>query len=193
MSGFWKDNAICSQMLGLCSALAVTNKVENAIAMGAGVVFVLIVSSFSISLMRGLIPARYRIIVYMITIATFVIIVDQYFKAYFPSISKALGPYLALIITNCILMGRAEAYAMKNNPWHSICDALGSGLGYAYSLIIIASFREVLAFGTFLNFKVTPAGWENLVVMAMAPGAFFLFAIYLWVFRTFSKLKPLES
>lgn len=188
--GFFKDNTITCQLLGICSALAVSNKVENAIAMGLGVVFVLMLSSFVVSLLRKFIPSQYRIITYMITISTLVIFVDQYLKAFFPVISKQLGPYVALIITNCIIMGRAEAFAVKNSPGYSVLDALGNGLSYTYSLLLIASIREVLAFGTFFNVRVMPDGFTNWVVMAMAPGAFFLFALYLWIFRKVAKLQP---
>lgn len=186
----FKDNTICCQLLGLCSALAVTSKVENALAMGFGVIFVLIISSASISSLRKLLPSQFRIITYMIVISTLVIFVDQFLKAFFPIISKQLGPYVALIITNCILMGRQEAFASKNPVGYSIVDAIGSGISYTYSLLIIAAIREVLAFGTILNIRVMPAGFTNWVVMAMAPGAFFLFALYIWVFRGMAKLQP---
>ena len=188
--GFFKENAVCFQLLGLCSALAVSNKVENAIAMSTGVIFVLILSSLIVSLLRKLIPPQYRIITYMIIISTLVIFVDQYLRANFPRISTQLGPYVALIITNCIVMGRHEAFAAKNPIHYSIIDALGNGLSYGYSLIIIASVREILAFGTFMNIKITPSGFDNWVVMAMAPGAFFLLAIYIWIFRLVAKLQP---
>jgi len=188
--GFFKENTICCQLLGLCSALAVSNKVENALAMGVGVLFVLVMTSFVISLFRKLIPQQFRIIAYMIIIATLVIFVDQYIKAFFPLISKQLGPYVALIITNCIIMGRQEAFAAKNPIGFSVIDALGNGLSYTYSLLIIASVREVLAFGTLFNYQVMPAGFEKWIVMAMAPGAFFLLAIYIWIFRIGAKLQP---
>ncbi len=188
--GFFKDNTIACQLLGLCSALAVSNKVENALAMGFGVVFVLVFSSFFVSVLRRAIPTQYRIITYMIIISTLVIFVDQYLKAFFPVISKQLGPYVALIITNCIIMGRHEAFAVKNSEVYSILDALGNGLSYTYSLLIIASVREILAFGTFLNIQVMPHGCTNWVVMAMAPGAFFLLAIYIWIFRMVARLQP---
>ena len=188
--GFFKENAVCCQLLGLCSALAVSNKMENALTMGLGVLFVLVISSFIISMLRKYIPPQYRIITYMITISTLVIFVDQLLKAYFPLISKQLGPYVALIITNCIIMGRQEAFAIKNSKTYSVLDALGNGLSYTYSLLIIAAFREILAFGTFFNIQVMPKGFENWVVMAMAPGAFFLLALYIWVFRIGAKLQP---
>jgi len=177
-------------LLGLCSALAVSNKMENALAMGLGVIFVLTISSFFISLLRRLIPPQYRIITYMVVISSLVIFVDQYLKAFFPVISKQLGPYVALIITNCIIMGRQEAFSIKNPIGYSILDSLGNGLSYTYSLLLIASIREVLAFGTFFNIKVMSEGATQWIVMAMAPGAFFLLAIYIWVFRIIAKLQP---
>lgn len=188
--GFFKDNTVCCQLLGLCSALAVSNKMENALAMGLGVLFVLIASSFVVSILRKLIPTQYRIITYMIIISSLVIFFDQYLKAFFPVISKQLGPYVALIITNCIIMGRQEAFSIKNSPGYSILDAIGNGLSYTYSLLIIASVREVLAFGTFFEIRVMPEGFDNWIVMAMAPGAFFLLAIYIWIFRIVAKLQP---
>ena len=190
LKGFFKENTICFQLLGLCSALAVSNKVENALAMGLGVVFVLVISSFIVAALRNYVPPSFRIITYMIIISTLVIFVDQYLKAFFPSISRQLGPYVALIITNCIIMGRQEAFAIKNPAGYSILDGLGNAFSYTYSLLLIASVREVLAFGTFLNIRVMPAAFPNWVVMAMAPGAFFLLAIYLWIFRIVVKLKP---
>lgn len=188
--GFFKENTICVQLLGLCSALAVSNKVENALAMGLGVMFVLLGSSAIVSSLRRFIPPQYRIISYMIIISTFVIFVDQFLKANFPQISKQLGPYVALIITNCIIMGRQEAFSAKQPIKYSLFDALGNGLSYTYSLLFIASIREILAFGTFFNIEVLPQTFNKWVVMAMAPGAFFILAIYIWIFRIIAKLQP---
>lgn len=190
LKGFFKENTVCCQLLGLCSALAVSNKLENALAMGLGVLFVLIASSIVVSMLRSFIPSKFRIITYMVIISALVIFVDQFLQAYFPEISKQLGPYVALIITNCIIMGRQEAFAVKSPVRYSIFDAIGNGLSYTYSLLVIASFREVLAFGTFFNITVMPQAFERWVVMAMAPGAFFLLAIYIWVFRKIARLKP---
>lgn len=190
INGLWKDNPIFGMILGICSSLAITNKVENAIAMGVGVTFVLIATSVMISLMRKFIPSGVRMITYMVVIATFVIVVDQYLKAFFPIISEAIGPYVGLIITNCILMGRAEAFAIKNGVGYSILDAIGCGLGYSLALLSMSIIREVLAFGTILNIRVVSSGWTNWVVMSMAPGAFFLLSIILWVTRTLAKIEP---
>ncbi len=190
VNGLWRDNPIFCMVLGICSSLAITNRVENGIAMGLGVTFVTIASSTIISAVRNVIPGRVRMITYMVVIATFVICVDQFLKAFFPSISEAMGPYVGLIITNCIVMGRAEAFAISNSVRHSFLDALACGIGYTYTLVLISIIRETLAFGSILGFRVTPETWTNWVVMAMAPGAFFILALYVWIMRTLAKLEP---
>jgi len=188
-NGLWRDHPIFGMVLGICSALAISNRVENAIAMGAGVTFVLVATALIISPLRSMIPLRARIITFMIVISTFVIIVDKVLKAFFPTISTAIGPYVGLIITNCIIMGRAEAFYTQNKPGISIVDAIANGLSYTYTLVIIAAVREVLGFGTLMGFRVTPAGWTNWVVMSMAPGAFFLLSIFIWLTRTIAKTE----
>jgi Na+-transporting NADH:ubiquinone oxidoreductase subunit D len=193
MAGFFKENAVAYQLLGLCSVLAVSNKMENAIAMGLGVVFVVTISSSLISLLRRWIPTQYRLITYMIVTSTFVIIVDQFLKANFPVISSQLGPYVGLIITNCIVMGRQEAFAIKNGAWLSFLDGLGSSLSYVYTLVILAFVREALGFGTLLNVRVMPAGFPPWVVITMAQGAWFLLAVFYWVFRRAARLRPAEE
>lgn len=187
-NGLIKNNPIFSMVLGICSALAVSNKVENAIAMGLGVTFVLIASSVTTSAMRNIIPGKVRMVTYMVIISTYVITVELFLKAFFPAISAALGAYVGLIITNCIIMGRAEAFAIKNEVKYSFLDAVANGIGYTYTLIIIAVIRETLAFGTILNYRVMPEGWTNWTVMAMAPGGFFVMALYLWIMRTIAKV-----
>lgn len=189
MDGLWNDHPLCGMILGICSSLAITNKVENAIVMGLGVTFCLVCASIIISAMRNFIPVHMRIIVYMIVIASFVIIVDRFVKAFYPDISEAIGPYIGLIITNCILMGRAEAFAIKNNVFYSILDAIGYGLGFSYTLIIFAVIRESLGFGSILGMQVMPHNWTNWVVMVMAPGAFFVFSIYIWIYKTLRANK----
>ncbi len=182
--GIWRDHPIFSMLLGICSALAISNKVENAIAMGAGVTFVLVGTAFLISILRNFIPQRIRMITYMLTIASFVIIVDKVLKAFYPDISASIGPYVGLIITNCIIMGRCEAFFIQNTLWQSILDSLANGFGYTYTLVIIAIVREFLGFGTILNIPVMPEDWTRWVVMAMAPGAFFVLSIFIWITRT---------
>ena len=189
VNGIWRDHPIFSMILGICSALAVSNKVENAIAMGAGVTFVLLATALLISLLRKLIPSRVRMITYMVVIATFVIIVDRVLKAAVPDISRALGPYVGLIITNCIIMGRAEAFYVQNRIGQSLIDAFSNGLSYTYTLVIVAVVRELLGFGTILNFRVMPEGFTNWVVMAMAPGAFFVLAVFIWISRSIAGME----
>jgi Na+-transporting NADH:ubiquinone oxidoreductase subunit D len=190
LNGLWKDQPIFSMVLGICSSLAVSNKVENAIAMGAGVTFALIGTAVLIAALRKLIPGRVRMIAYMIIIATFVIVVDRVLKAMFPDISRAIGPYVGLIITNCILMGRAEAFYVSNGVGLSILDAIFNGLGYTYTLVLVSVIRELLGFGTILGMQVMPATFNKWVIMAMAPGAFFVVSLFIWITRTLAKMDP---
>ena len=183
LDGIWRDHPIFSMVLGICSALAVSNTVANALAMGAGVTFVLLATGVLIALLRPLIPARARMITYMVVVATFVIVVDRVLKAAYPDISRAIGPYVGLIITNCIIMGRAEAFYIQNTVGQSLLDAAANGFGYSYTLVSIAAVREILGFGTLLGMRVMPESWTNWVVMAMAPGAFFLLALFIWITR----------
>ena len=174
-------------MLGLCSTLAVTNSVSNSLAMSCGVIFVLVFSSTIISLMRTIIPSRVRMAVFMMVISTFTIVVDQVLKAYFPAISESLGPYVGLIITNCIVMGRAESFAISNPVFPSIIDGLGVSTGYAFSLLLLAAVRELMGFGTFLGITVLGTWWTPWVIMIIAPGAFFVLGLYIWLLRTVIK------
>ena len=185
--GFWKNNALFRMMLGICSSLAVTNSVRNAIAMSLGVMFVTASSSTMISMIRTIIPPRIRMAVFMMVISTFTIVVDQILKAFFPAISAALGPYVGLIITNCIVMGRAEAYAIINPVVPSFFDGLGVACGYSFTLLILATVREILGFGSFFGLTVLGSWWTPWVIMVMAPGAFFVLGLYIWVMRTITK------
>ena len=186
-SGITREHPIFAVGLGICSALAVSNKVENAIAMGAGVTFVLLATAVIISSLRSMIPQRVRIITYMIVIASFVIIVQKFLDAFLPPISDALGPYVALIITNCIIMGRAEAFYVTNSVRFSVIDAVSNGLAYTYTLVLIAVVREILGFGTLLGVQVTPDGWMKWGVMTMAPGGFFLLGVAIWISKTITE------
>lgn len=186
-NGISQNNPIVVSVLGICSALAVTNKVENAIAMGLGVTFVVMASSMVISLMRNFIPSKVRMVTYMVVISTFVIAVQMFLQAYFPAISKALGAYVGLIITNCIVMGRAEAFAVKNPIRYSIIDGFASGMGYTFVLVMVSIVREILAFGTILNFQVMPTAFPVWSVMALAPGGFFVVGIFIWIIREWIK------
>ena len=188
-----KNNPIALQILGICSALAVTTKLETAIAMSVAVTLVTGCSSASISLIRNYIPNSIRIIVQMTIIAMLVILVDQFLKAYFFAISKQMSVFVGLIITNCIVMGRAEAYAMKNNPSMSFFDGVGNGLGYSFILIVVAIFRELLGKGELIGHKILGPGGlvaEGYVpngLMLLPPSAFFLIGLIIWGIRTFKK------
>jgi Na+-transporting NADH:ubiquinone oxidoreductase subunit D len=186
-----RQNPITLQVLGICSALAVTTKLETAIVMCFALGFVLIGSNFFISVLRNRIPPSVRIIVQLTVIATLVIIADQILKAYVYSISKQLSVFVGLIITNCIVMGRAEGYAMQNPPLSSIIDGLGNALGYSVILIAVAFFRELLGSGKLFGFTllepVTQGGWYYPNgLMVLAPGAFFLIGAFIWIQRTMS-------
>lgn len=191
-SGLKTDNPVFVAALGLCSALAISNTVENAIAMGLGVTFVIMVSSVFVSLFRNFIPSKLRIVTYMVIISTFTIFVQKFLQAYFPDIYSSLGAYVGLIITNCIVMGRAEAFAVKN-PWrYSLIDGFASGMGYMFVLILVAVIREPLAFGTILGYQVMPAGFKTWASMAIAPGGFFILGLIIWVLRNWAKSYDLE-
>jgi len=164
----------------------VTNSLRNSFAMSLGVIFVLVGSSSIISAIRTIIPSRVRMAVFMMVISTFTIVVDQFLKAYFPPVSAALGPYVGLIITNCIVMGRAEAFAISNAVFPSAVDAFGVSTGYAFSLMMIAAIREMMGFGTFFGIRVLGDWWTPWSIMILAPGAFFVLGLYIWLLRTIS-------
>ncbi|HCZ06363.1 MAG: Na+-transporting NADH:ubiquinone oxidoreductase subunit [Thermotogota bacterium] len=179
------ENPVVIQILGICSALAVTNRLINTAIMAIGLTLVTALSSLTISAIRNLIPRRIRMMVQVLVIASYVIVFDLILKAYLPAISAALGPYVGLIITNCIIMGRAEAYAQSHPPLSAFLDGLGSGLGYSMVLMIVAFVRELLGFGTLFGVKVTPESFVNWTIMIMAPSAFFVLSIVLWIFKSF--------
>jgi len=183
--GMTFNNPVAVAVLGICSSLAVTNKVENAIAMGLGVTFVVMISSATVSVFRKMIPSKVRMITYMVIISTYTIAVQLFLAAYFPEISKALGAYVGLIITNCIVMGRAEAFGIKNPVRYSLIDGFASGIGYMIVLLLVSTIREVLAFGTWLNIQVMPASFPTWTVMALAPGGFFVIGLFIWGIREF--------
>ncbi|QIA62643.1 NADH:ubiquinone reductase (Na(+)-transporting) subunit D [Vibrio astriarenae] len=184
------NNPIALQVLGVCSALAVTTKLETAFVMTLAVIFVTALSNFSVSLIRNHIPNSVRIIVQMAIIASLVIVVDQVLKAYLYDISKQLSVFVGLIITNCIVMGRAEAYAMKSAPLPSLIDGIGNGLGYGFVLITVGFFRELFGSGKLFGMEVLPlvsnGGWyQPNGMMLLAPSAFFLIGFMIWAIRTF--------
>lgn len=183
MDPLGKNNPVFAQILGICSTLAVTNKLENTVIMSMGVLFTTALSGLTISLIRKLIPARVRMMAETLIIASFVIIVDIVLRAYVPDVWKQLGPYVGLIITNCIIMGRAEAFALSNPPGLSLVDGISSGLGYSYVLIVIAFFRELLGTGEVWGIPVLGDWWTNWSIMIMPPGAFFMLAIFVWIVK----------
>ena len=188
------NNPITKQVLGICSALAITVKMEQVVVMSLALTFVLVCSNVIISLLRKGIPGKIRIIVQLIVIASLVILTDQILKAYLYDISKQLSVFVALIITNCIIMGRAEAFAMQNNYKDAMYDGLGNSIGYGSVLIIVATFRELLGSGTLFNYSIMPAsiylengGWYvNNGLMLLAPGAFIILGLIIWVQRTYT-------
>lgn len=185
----FKNNPIALQVLGICSALAVTSSLKVTLVMCMSVIVVTACSNLCISLIRTVIPGSIRIIVQMVIIASLVIVVDQMLKAFFYEISKQLSVFVGLIITNCIVMGRAEAFAMKNPPIPSFFDGVGNGLGYSVILIVIAFFRELLGAGKLLGFEVLKlvkdGGWyDPNGLLLLPPSAFFLIGLIIWTIRT---------
>ena len=187
-----KNNPITVQVLGICSALAVTAKLEPAIVMGLSVTIIVAFANVIISLLRNTIPNRIRIIVQLVVVAALVTIVSEILKAFAYDVSVQLSVYIGLIITNCILMGRLEAFAMSNKPWESFVDGLGNGFGYAWILIVVAFFRELFGSGTLLGMRIIPqvvydAGYVNNGLMILPPMALILVACIIWVHRARNK------
>ncbi len=189
------SNPVIVQILGICSSLAVTVQLKPAIVMGLSVMVVTAFSNLVMSLLRNGVPSRIRIIVQLVVIAALVILVDQVLKAYVYDVSKQLSVYVGLIITNCIVMGRVEAFALGNRPWDSFLDGIGNGAGYAIILIIIAFFRELLGSGSLLGFRVIPESWyienggayANCGLMLFPPMALILVGCIIWAHRSFNK------
>lgn len=177
------QNPVFIQILGICSTLAVTNVVRNTLVMCLGLIFVAAFSNLSLSLLRNYIPSRIRMMVEVMVIACMVILVDIYLKAYYPDISRQLGPYVGLIITNCIIMGHTEAVALTHPPLPSFIDGISAGLGYSYVLLIIAFVRELLGTGAVWGLPILGQNWTNWAVMVMAPGGFFVLAIFIWIVK----------
>lgn len=193
-----EKNPVMGQVLGICPALAITTLVENAVAMAAATTAVLALSNLSISLIRKLIPDSVRIIIYLVIVASLVIVADQVLRAWFPDLSAQLSVYVGLIITNCIILGRAEAFASQNGPGLSTLDGLGNGLGYGIVLILVATIREVLGAGTFLGHEVLSTtgegGWFETVGLMTAPaGAFFVVMVLIWILRAWKTDQAEEG
>jgi len=193
----WTDNPIAFQVLGVCSALAVTVQLESGLVMGLALTFVVAGSNVMLSIIRDYIPHRIRIIVELAVISSFVTILDLLLQAYYFEVSKTLSVFVGLIITNCIVMGRAEAFALANKPWDSFLDGMGNGLGYAFVLILIATFREILGSGTLFGLQVIPnflydLGYVNNGLFLLPPSAFILLGLLIWGFKTLGGAKGEE-
>ncbi len=194
VDAFWKSNPISKQTLGICSALAVTVQLKTALVMGVALTFVVAFSSLIISSMRHICPRNIRIIAEVCVIATLVIIADEILRAFLYDISKQLSVFVGLIITNCIVLGRAETYAMANPPFRSFVDGIANGLGYSSVLIGVAFFRELLGSGKLWEISVIPeflyaAGYQNMGLMLLAPGAFIIIGLFVWLQHTILKGK----
>lgn len=184
----WDDNPVLRQVLGICSALAVTNLMFNTLLMCLGLIWAAAMTSLTVSALRNLIPQRVRMIVQVLFISAYVIVVDIAFRAYVPDVHRVIGPYVGLIITNCIIMGRAEAFAMKNPVVPSLLDGLGAGLGYSAVLMAVALIREVLGFGSVFGVPLPgrELWWHSWTIMVMPPGAFFVLACIVWAARGYA-------
>lgn len=186
LDGLWRDNPIFRQILGICSTLAVTNVVLNTAVMCASLTLVTAMSCWTVSLLRNQTPRNIRMMVQTLIMGFYVIIVDLILKAYWPEMSRNLGPYVGLILTNCIIMGRCEAFAGSNPPRLSFVDGLFSGLGYSMVLLAISAVRELLGMGTILGLAMPffSTQWDKWIIMVMPPGAFFTLATALWILRS---------
>ncbi|HDJ23464.1 MAG TPA: electron transport complex subunit E [Candidatus Aminicenantes bacterium] len=179
--GLWGENPIFRQLLGMCPTLAVTNAVINGIAMSLATSFVLIFSSLVVASIKKLIPSQVRIASYIVVIASFVTMADRFLAAFFPPISKNLGPYIPLIVVNCIILGRQEAFSSKNSVGRSLIDAFGMSLGFTLALLVLSSIREILGAGTWLGHQVLGSWFEPWIIMILPPGAFLTLGILLGI------------
>jgi electron transport complex protein RnfE len=187
--GIWKENAVLIQMLGLCPALAVTNTVKNALAMSAATFFVLCCSSVLISTFKRFIPNEVRISSYILVIATFVTVADMVLQAYAPVQHKDLGAFIALIVVNCMILGRQEAFSSKNNVFRSLLDAIGVGIGFTIALVMMGGFREILGVGTFFDFPLFGPNFEPWVIMVLPAGGFLTLGFILLIMGIFEQRK----
>lgn len=191
--GLWQEIPPFRLVLGTCPALAVTNSTINGIAMGLATLFVLLCANISVSLIRKIVPSEVRIATYVVIIALYVTVADMFLAAMFPPISKALGPYVPLIVVNCIILGRAEGFAQKHPLTPSVMDALGIGLGFTLSLAVMGAIREVLGFGSILDFKLLGTWFEPWIVMILPAGAFFVFGFLVAIINYISKKSAKET
>jgi len=188
LQGIIVENPLAIIMIGLCSSIAVTTEVANGIGMVAGMVFVLLCSELLISVFRNVIPQNIRMPIFIVIIAAFTTIVDIVMKAYFPDLSRAMGVFIPLIVVNCIIMGRVEAFASRENPFYSTLDALGMGLGYAWVLIGMSAVRELLGNGTLLGFPIMPESYEPMLFFILPPGGFLVFAMFISLNMALKKI-----
>jgi len=186
VKGLWANNPIFRMLLGLCPTLGATNMAVNGFTMGISTTFVVVASSITVSLIRRLVPSEVRIPTYMIIIAAYVTVVDLFLRAFVPELSKALGPFVPLIVTNCFVLGRAEAFASQNRPWLSAMDALGVGLGFTASLTSLGIIRELLGFGSVFGVQLLGDWWEPWVIMILPGGAFLVLGLFIGLIRYFS-------
>ena len=189
VKGIWRENPVFVILLGMCPTLAVTTKAVFGLSMGLAVIFVLTCSSVIVSIFRKVIPAQVRIATYTIIIATFVTIADYFLRACFPVISKALGPYVPLIVVNCIILGRAEAFASRNTPLRSLVDALGMGLGFTLALLILGSIREFFGAGAVFGFTLLGEWYQPWVIMILPAGAFITLGLLVGIFNAIKDKK----
>jgi len=189
LKGVWDNNPVLKQLLGLCPVLAVTVSAINGLAMGLAATFVLFMASLLISSIRKTIPPQVRIASFIVIIATFVTIVDLVMKAKFPDLSKALGPFIPLIVVNCIILGRQEAFASKNNTGRALLDALGMGLGFTIALIILGGIREIIGSRTFFGLQILPNQFEPWLIMILPAGAFFTLGLLLGLVNIYTDRK----
>ncbi|MCC6694083.1 MAG: electron transport complex subunit E [Candidatus Hydrogenedentes bacterium] len=189
LNGIWKENPVFVQVLGMCPTLAVTNSVRNAIAMGVSTVFVLVMSSMLVAMVRKIVPKQVRIATYILIISTFVTIVDYVIKAVSIPVYKALGPFIALIVVNCIILGRAEAFASKNTVYRSVLDAIGMGIGFCIALVCLGGVRELLGNGSFLGVPLFGPYYEPWVIFLLPSGGFFTLGAWLLAFSLIKERK----
>lgn len=189
--GIIKENPVFVMALGLCPTLAVSTSVMNAIGMGLAATFVLLCSNIIISLIKKMIPSKIRIPAYIVVIASFVTIVDMVMEAYFPALHKSLGLFIPLIVVNCIILGRAEAFASKNNVIRSVLDGIGMGIGFTFALIVIAVIRELLGAGQILGYDIMPKSYQPVLIAILAPGAFIVMGVLMGMMNL--KKKEVEE
>ena len=192
-NGIVKENPIFVLLLGMCPTLAVTTSAENALGMGLATTFVLVMSNIIVSLIKDLIPEKVRIPAYIVVIATFVTIVQFVMAGFLPALNKSLGIFIPLIVVNCIIMGRAEAFASKNNIFYSLIDGLAMGIGFTLALVLIGGIREILGSNKFFGFLVFPESYKPMLFFVLSPGGFFTLGILLAVFKALSMRKKKEA